>query len=264
MKNLLIFLFAIITLLGCEDIQTNSPALQGEVDGIFFKALDTQIIENEDGSFTIQGISLDETVTLKISSPAAGTYILGGGSDNFAIYENAAGQIYSSNPEGDGKVIVTSEESSVNVLSGTFNFTAILSGVDTLTIGNGIFFEIPYLGEGDDNPNAGTFSAEIDGIPFIPFSVSAADTGNSIVIIGAGISNSITLGVPVDVAVGSYDLPSVGFIARYSVDLNTEDAEEGTIFIVEHDIANKTIKGTFSFKTASYTISLGQFNVSYQ
>ncbi len=71
-------------------------------------------------------------------------------------------------------------------------------------------------------------------------------------------SNSITLVVPVDVTTGSYEIPAAGFIASYSVDQVTEDVTEGTIIIVEHDVSNKKIKGTFSFKIASYTISLGQ------
>lgn len=261
MRNLVLFLFAIITLISCNDIQENSPAFQGEVDNIFFKALDAQVIENEDGTFIVQGISLNETVTLKISSPQDGTYILGGESSNFATYENSSGYVYTTNPEGEGKVIVTSD-TLVNALSGTFNFTAILSGQDTLTISNGIFFEIPYSGTNSDV--AGSFSAKIDGTPFIPFTISAIDTGNSIVIIGSANSNSITLGVPVDITTGLYDIPATGFIASYSVDQVSENAEEGTIIIIEHDTANKTIKGTFSFKTASYIISVGQFNVTYQ
>ena len=261
MRNLILFLFVISALISCDDIQTNSPAFQGEVDNIFFKALDAQVLENEDGTFIIQGISLEETVTLKIASPVDGTYILGGESNNFATYEDESGQVYSSNPEGEGTVVVTSD-ASVNTLSGSFNFTAIRSGVDTLTISNGIFFEIPYSGTSDDV--AGTLSAEIDGTPFIPFTLSAANTGNSIVIIGSANSNSITLGVPVDITSGSYEIPATGFIASYSVDQITENAIDGTIIIVEHDTANNTLKGTFSFKTASNIISVGQFNVTYQ
>ena len=127
---------------------------------------------------------------------------------------------------------------------------------------NGIFFEIPYSGTSDDV--AGTLSAEIDGTPFIPFTLSAANTGNSIVIIGSANSNSITLGVPVDITSGSYEIPATGFIASYTVDQITENAIDGTIIIVEHDTANNTLKGTFSFKTASNIISVGQFNVTYQ
>jgi len=261
MRNLILFLFAIVALSSCNDIQDNSPAFQGEVDNLFFKALDAQVVENEDGTFTIQGISLDETVTLKISSTQSGTYTLGGQSNNFATYEDEAGQVYASNPEGEGTVIVTGDELG-SLLSGTFNFTAILSGLDTLAISNGIFFEIPYGVSNEDV--AGTFSAEIDGVPFIPFTISAADTGNSIVVIGSANSNSITLGIPVDITSGSYEIPATGFIASYSVDQISEDAEEGTIIIIEHDTTNKTIKGTFSFKTASYIISVGQFNVTYQ
>ena len=85
-----------------------------------------------------------------------------------------------------------------------------------------------------------------------------------IVIIGSANSNSITLGVPVDITSGSYEIPATGFIASYTVDQITENAIDGTIIIVEHDTANNTLKGTFSFKTASNIISVGQFNVTYQ
>ncbi len=183
MKNIVVVLFTIFAFYSCEHLETNSPVFQGEVDNIFFKALDAQIIENEDGSYTIQGISLEETVSIRISSTQNGTYTLGGESVNFATYEDNDGNIYTSNPEGEGTVVVTSQDTLVNALTGTFNFVGILSGVDTLAISNGIFFEIPYITSGD--AVVGTFSTDIDGTPFIPFTISAADTGNSIIIIGS-------------------------------------------------------------------------------
>lgn len=267
MKNLLLLAFAAILLFSCTDVETNNPAFQGSIDNVPFKATDSRALYNVDGSFSIQGVTVDETMTLKISSSGIGTYNVGGTSNNYATLENSLGIVYSTNPEGTGKVIVTSSDPSSNLVSGTFNFTAMVPGVDTIRVHNGVFYEVRYSGEdgGDgENPNAGALLAKVDGNEFSSLNVTAEDNGNSILLLGSNNSSSISLKVPVDVENGTYDLPGNGFSASYVQGLVEEVSTSGTITIINHDVATKSLSGTFYFVTVNHTIEQGQFNVIYQ
>ncbi len=266
MKNLLLLAFATTLLFSCEDIETNSPSLQASIDNVLFKATDARVTQNDDGTFLVQGITNDEALTLKISNNNVGTYVVGGGSGNYATFENSLGITYSTSPEGSGEIIVTDLNPTLNAMSGTFNFTAMVPGVDTITVQNGVFFEVLYDGNsgGGGNTNDGTLLATVDENPFNPFNVSAVDTGNSIIILGANNSSSISVIVPIDVEAGSFDLPENGFSASYTLNSVEEDAIFGNIVIISHEVGVKTLTGTFSFLTENHTIEQGQFNVTYQ
>jgi len=267
MKNLLLLAFAAILLFSCTDVETNNPAFQGSIDNVSFKAADSRALYNDDGSFSIQGVTVDETMTLRISSNSIGTYVVGGTSSNYATLENSLGIVYNTNPEGAGEIIVTNSDAASKLISGTFNFTAMVPGVDTIRVHNGVFYEVRYSGEdgGDgEDPNAGTLNATVDENEFISLNVIAEDNGNSITLLGTNNSSVISLIVPVDVENGTYDLPGNGFSASYVQGLVEEDATTGTITITSHDAAAKTLEGTFTFVTENHTIEQGQFNVTYQ
>jgi hypothetical protein len=266
MKRIMLLIFAAISLLSCENVETNSPALQGELDEIYFEAIDARAVKNEDGSFDILGVTQDETLTLHINRAVLGTFPLGAGKPNYATYEDPNGNIYSSNPAGGGEIELTYRCLQCGLLSGTFKFEAVLAGIDTITAQKGIFFEVRFPTASDEDPHtsAGTFVAEIDGTPFSPFNVSAANTGNNIVITGSSTSTTILLRFPVDITQGTYTLPMTGFQATYSNGNVTETAQSGVIIVVDHNPAARTVKGTFSFETPSTSVTLGQFNVTYQ
>ncbi len=266
MKRIILVIFSAFALISCEDTETNTPALQGEINKIFFSADDARAVKNEDDTFTIQGVTDTETLTLHIRKADLGVFPVGGQNPNYATYEDANGNIYATNPEGDGEIEVTYRCISCGYLTGKFNFNAVLPGIDTLTVEKGIFFEVSFLTNEIGDPlqgNAGTFVAQIDGIPFNAFAVDAVNTGNNIVVTGASTSTTILLQFPDDVATGTYTLPDAGFNATYSDGITTETVETGNLIIVEHDTASKTLKGTFSFETGSTSITAGQFNVTY-
>ena len=95
-------LFIALLFVACEDTETNNPALQGEINNSFFKASDARGVQNEDGSFTLQGINEDKILTLHINGPQLGLYPLGEGQSNFASYEDADGNVYTTSPNGQG------------------------------------------------------------------------------------------------------------------------------------------------------------------
>ena len=268
MKRLSFLIIISLIILSCENTETYSPALQGLIDNELYRSLDARATESEDGSFIIQGVTENETLTMKVSALEVGTYNFGGSSANYASFEDFNGNTYFTNPDGEGRMTISNYNPEAQIVSGSFNFTAIRPGIDTLSIGNGIFFEVPvnpYI-EPIFNPatNAGTFVSLIDGNPFNPFNVSAVENTNSIVITGSSTNRTILLSIPKTIGMGNYELPAMGYIAEYIENGDISGAISGNLTIISHNQANNLIKGTFSFLTATNSISLGQFNVVYE
>ena len=267
MKRFILLVFAALLVIACTETEGNSPALQAELDGAFFKANGLAGVLNDDGTVVIQGFTENEAITLRLSGSNLGVYKVGGEFNNSATFEDSNGSIYTTVPSGEGQVEITDKCigcTDGSFLTGNFFFTALIPGLDTLAIDKGVFFKAPLDG-GDQGGlgNAGTVFAEIDGNSFNATSVEAGNTGSSIVITGSTVLRNIVLRLPSDVAVGTYELPEAGFGARYTVDNMPESANSGTIVVVEHDTAAKTIKGAFAFITDGHSISQGQFVITY-
>ncbi len=267
MKYLLLLITTVVLFISGDNVESNSPALQANVDNILFKSTFAGADYNQAGEyFIIQGKLNDEILTLRAKYPPANVELeLGGDSENFATFERANGIIYTTTIDGgSGSILINEFSTSNKEITGDFNFTAVSVGLDTIRVSGGVFFRVPY-GDGiDGEPTAGSFSAEIDGNPFVSINVLANELDNKIVIQGIVNSKKIKLTFPNDVEIGSYDLPASGFSASYTDDGVIEEVITGNFIIISHSVANKTMKGTFSFETATSSILLGQFNVTYQ
>ncbi|HIB46893.1 MAG TPA: hypothetical protein EYN07_02290 [Flavobacteriaceae bacterium] len=268
MKKLFLLLIVASAFIACEDIEDNSPALQAEIDNVFFKSLGSAAVVNQDKTLTIQASTTDETLTLFLERDREGVFELGGGNINFAAFEDADGNIFSTEPDGTGIVTVSSFNPGRNI-SGSFEFQAFLPGVDTLTVQKGIFFEVPFpqgieipVGPDPMIPD-GTFVAEVNGDLYNVDDVEATVNNTVLVIDGIRGNDTIRLVVSLTATAGSYSIPVGGYYANYIVDGVSEAAEAGNFRIFEHDTTNKTMKGTFTFTTANHEITLGQFNVKY-
>ena len=271
MKQLMLFIGLLLLLSSCQKTEVIDTVLQAEIDSAFYRALDARITANEDGTFLIQGITRLETLTMKVASLAVTTYDFGGTRANYASFENLNGDTYFTNPNGDGRVTISNYDEEAQTASGSFEFNAVLEGVDTIRVHNGFFYKAPILNLSvdddiiiDPTTNAGTFVSFLDGNPFNPFNVSAVESSDFIVIKGYTVNRSITLRLPKDVAPDVYSLPRDGFSAFYEDMDGLQDATSGNVIIFSHDTTNNKIKGTFFFITPAHTISLGQFNVTYQ
>ena len=260
-----IFLAVILVFSSCENIEDNSTVIQAEVDSTFFKANATLAGVGEDGSVTLQGLNADEVMTLHVKDLERRVFPLGGTNPNYATFEDSDGRIYSTTPNGSGEIVITNICGDCGFLvTGNFKFMAVLPGLDTIYVSRGVFYNVPYATGDPDSPlNAGSLSAEVDGVPFNTLTVAATDSGASIIISGSTASNSILLRVPLNVEVGNHPLPASGYQATYFSGNVTENASSGNISIITHDTTAKTISGTFSFQTANHTIASGQFNVTY-
>lgn len=253
---------------GCEDVQTNTASLQANLDEFFYKAEAAIAEKHQDNSYTITGYGGDQTFVLHINAPQAGEYLVGGGSPNWAKYTDANGSVYTTIPSGEGAITVTSWDTSFKTLTGKFNLTMVLPGIDTLRVHQGLFYEVPYgFGVTPNDTvvpeNDGSFLCQIDGATFTPSSVNGTGTGNNIVISAAGTTYTITLLFSIDITPGNYAIPSTGISATISDGTNSEVANQGNIVIVEHDTGFNVIKGTFSFQTDSHVVSVGQFDITY-
>ncbi len=74
-----IFSIVALTLLfvSCEnDVKTNSPAFQGEKDNVFWRAADSKVTINTDGTVSINAYTDKELLTLTVPN-SVGTYELG-------------------------------------------------------------------------------------------------------------------------------------------------------------------------------------------
>ncbi len=260
-----ILVLFIVFSFSCENIETGSASLQANLNEFFYRSSSTVAEKHQDRSYTITGSSNNQVLKLHIEAPQAGEYAVGGGSPNWATYEDENGNVYTTIPNGEGAITVTAWDTSFKTLSGNFQLKMMIPGIDTITVSNGIFYEVPYGFGTTENTNqsAGNVIAKVDGVSFSPISVNATETGNNIIIVAVSSNYTITLTFPNDVATGNYNIPSSEITATISDGTTSEAALNGTAIVVEHDTSFKVIRGTFAFTTDTHQVTVGQFNVGY-
>lgn len=265
MKNILLILLSFLFITSCEDTKINETAFQAKVDNRLYQAADARVTLNDDGSLTILGSSQNEGMTIKLNNLSENNYLIGEGSSNFAIYEDEGGNIYSTQPDGKGEVTLSEVNEINKTISGTFYFNAILPGIDTIYVSKGTLFNIPFTDGSETDPiNAGSFTAKIDANDFLPIIVTARKTDSKISISANNINSSITVELTSDVAMGNYTIPQSGFKAIYANADGSQTTINGLIVVHEHNPTDKTLRGTFRFKTDQSQITEGKFNITYQ
>ena len=268
MKNILYLLLAIVLFASCEDLEDNSPALQGTIDYDFFKANDVRAEKYEDGSYTIQGYARDETLTLHINTDELGTYPLGEGHPNYGSYEDINGNVYSSSPSGSGEIVLTDRCISCGWLTGTFNFEAILPEADTIIVHRGIFHMANFregglIGDGGQI-NAGTFTAIVDEIDYEAVTVSADVIGGTLIIVGSVENRNIRIQVPVSAMSSNHPLPEEGYLAVYTNENGIEEeAISGLISVNFNNTDINRMLVFFNFETENHSITMGRTRVDY-
>lgn len=266
MKYILFLLFAVVLCASCEDLEDNSPTMQGTINYDFFKANDVRAEKYEDGSVTMEGYTQNEILTLHISNTELGTYELGVGA-SYASFEDINGNIYSTSPIGSGEIVLSDSCISCGWLTGTFNFEAILPDVDTITVHRGIFHKANFLEGGlidEGQINVGTLIAIVDGNDYEAVIVSANIIGSSLVIEGSIDNRIIRIEVPSNANSGNFPLPIDGYNAVYTDENDIEEqATDGFITVNFHNIDTNRILIFFHFITASHVIGQGRADISY-
>lgn len=156
MKKYLIPVLLLLFLVSCsDDIETNTPSMQGQTSFGFFHDMNAKVYTNEDGSMTIAGEDGSKKLHLTLQSISTDTvYELGGSSPHVAEYTNISGVLYSTDSLGDGTINITSADE--DGVFGSFGFNARVDGHtgDTLNISQGALFGIPMAEgslDGDDD-----------------------------------------------------------------------------------------------------------------
>ncbi|HLS29585.1 MAG TPA: DUF6252 family protein [Flavobacteriaceae bacterium] len=154
MKKYFIPVLLLLLLVSCsDDIETNTPSMQGQTSFGFFHDLDAKVYTNEDGSMTIAGEDGSKKLNLTLQSISAGQeYELGGSSLNVAEYTSNSGVFYSTDSLGEGTIKISSVDQ--DGVFGSFGFNARVNGHtgDTLNVSQGALFGIP-MAEGSLNPD---------------------------------------------------------------------------------------------------------------
>lgn len=281
-----------------------SGKLQVDFDGNTFVSTTVQAIVTNDyisiialrspkGDFITLTIPSNKTGTYTWKSVSAGngTGVLGLSytlpSDGYSAFISDSGDKDSDFFGHDYKDTATITISSVNTttkkISGTFQFTGgrfnSNNKFETKIFTKGSFTDITFA---PDIPviNDNTFSAKLDGANFIPTSVvglySSLGKINNISISGirGGVEN-IGIILPGNVKAGKYDIKALGsdYNIMYTKSLNPVDGfsgKSGAITVLSHDIAKKTITGTFNaslwspLSTETPQISEGAFSITYK
>ncbi len=266
MRTFILFFFTAIALMSCDNTEINERALQVNLNNEFFKAVDSRAQLEPDGSFSIQGFTDLEILTIRLSNSTPGVYTLGGDSPNRIIFQDFENSVYTTNTYGSGQVTI--EDASSGFFTGKFRFVGYRFGLDTLTAQNGLFYRVPLTsGLIDDNPiiDVNLLSAVIDGVNFNATTITGVDSGNFILISGTSGNTTISFSFPNTLTNGNN--PIAGNIsAMITINGVESDAITGNLSIVNHNTELNSISGAFSFNTASpdaISITQGQFNVDY-
>jgi len=157
MKKIFVLTFALLTVFSCgDDIEFNSPAMQGKKDGNFWKALSFSA-DIDYGGFLIEGQDNNGTVQLITNNDVRGTFELGEGARSEAVYVDDQGVVYSTayDPDpsislypADGQITVDNvEDGDPKVITGTFWFNAYSEdGLKTVNFSEGIYYKVDLVG----------------------------------------------------------------------------------------------------------------------
>lgn len=273
LSSIFYLLVAIILCSSCDknlDVDS-TPAINANRNGEFFGAQRMVAVENADGSLTITGVNPLEQLVINLESSSLGTYELGPGQPNEAIYVFNNTNAFNTN-RGSGRGTVQLRPSDApNSISGSFDFVSYLPGqTDSLYMRQGIIYQVPFGNPLDvDNPGDGfqaSFNALIDGVGLNPSAIVPFVTGGNITISAANDQRqTITLLFPENIAVGTYDLATANNITvSYTPGSNPLIAEAGTLEITAINTNDGTVAGTFSATLSNgVEITQGVFNIEY-
>ena len=157
MKKFALMFLTLLTMWSCGDeIEFNTPAVQGNKDGDLWRAT-TFAADIDFGGFLVQGVNNSGTLQLVTTADTRGTFELGGTSGNVAIYKDFNGEVFSTENDPDpslslypveGQIIVEDIDNSVpKNITGRFWFYAYTAdGLKTVNFNEGVFYKIPLVG----------------------------------------------------------------------------------------------------------------------
>jgi hypothetical protein len=145
MKKSILVLFAAVLFVSCENIQTNTTAMQANLNANLFRAYSVSAeADNTTQMMTVTGTSDYEEFTLHTEWMGPRGYNLGGNSENYATFTNSNGKVYTTQSEGSfGEIKIKTEDLESQRLTGEFDLTFI-SANDTIIVSGGVFYDVSY------------------------------------------------------------------------------------------------------------------------
>jgi|26BtaG_2_1085354.scaffolds.fasta_scaffold00004_87 hypothetical protein len=266
MKKFALLLLAILPFISCEDTETNEVALQAKINNRLYQSTDVQGSTSE-GGLKIQGSNLEESLTLNLSSLREGEFVINGRSSNSAVFSDVFGNVFNTNPGGEGLITISELDEINKTVTGSFNFSAVMPGVDTIYVSRGVLYRVPFgeLDLPDPDPETGddAFRAKIDGNPFNASLIVTNSGAGTIVLHGSTGNSSIVITMPETAEPGTYDVEWDYSAVLMGPEYTDEETTTGKISIQAHDPDARTIIGTFWFNTTNHAITDGVFDLTY-
>lgn len=152
MRKILCLIITITAFFGCGDeVQFNTPALQGNKNYQLWSATYFDAVLTENGILTINAGDKFEKMTFNLSSLQEGTYVLSEISDSRIDFLDLENISYSTiNPPSQegalypeiGQVVIT--EFDGKTITGTFRFIAFSSdGLHSVGFNQGVLYKVP-------------------------------------------------------------------------------------------------------------------------
>ena len=167
----------------------------------------------------------------------------------------------------EGQINITEIDFANNWISGTFSFTGYDDNGEIKEFSNGQFQNIPF-----DKGNE--FFAKVDGEEFVDvvFLVDDGNFGSLAFSVRNTIGASITIAMNPNISPGTYNFNNFPLLpsSDYTPFFNDFHSGEGTLTIIQHNITEGVIVGTFEFTAlpvlggiGSYEITEGSFCMYY-
>lgn len=160
MKKILSLLVLVLLFGSCEeDVVYNNPSVQGKLDNVFWRAIDSKAVLGTDGSLTLTASARRQKMTLRVPSTNLGVYQLGNSTIRYAsfLFTYETDELFyhtGNNIGGDGQIEITEFDAENGTVSGNFRFNAINIennplGGEILNFNRGVFYKVPVTGVSD-------------------------------------------------------------------------------------------------------------------
>lgn len=146
---LILIPFLSLSIVSCDDLEDNTPALQVTINGELFKASDIHIAFEENQGYTIIGANETSVLTIYLTNINEGSHVFGEHSDNKVTYSNQQGTFTTAINKGGGEFVLTdkgmwSEGGVLDYVTGTFYFTALNNNGVRMQGVNGNAYQVPF------------------------------------------------------------------------------------------------------------------------
>jgi hypothetical protein len=153
MKKILSLLVLMVVFTSCEeDVEFNTPAVQGYINNELWRADNFTAQLTGNGSVVITASKDFETIVLRTTDKTPGTYTLGVSDANRASYTiseltGVGDSFQTSAEEGVGEIVISNDARETDLargyISGTFHFNGYNDAGTIAYITNGVFYKVP-------------------------------------------------------------------------------------------------------------------------